>query len=209
MKSENSSESVCEFSANVETKEIVTEIPSKVTTDEAQNCPENCEKVNELTRQNEGINDLVGAEIGKYCQQTLGVKSDEVSEMKEVKIEMKQDAKVKVKKSKYPIIDEAAIAAMEITKRGLKVCEICNKEFARPVLLLKHMRVHTNAEKPFKCVMCNKAFGYKSSLKTHFEKHKAEMFKCNICEELYVTESELAEHSVSHSWDDCPDIDAV
>lgn len=208
-KSENSSENVCEFSANVETKEIDKEMPSKVTTDDAQNCPENVEKVNELTRQSEGKNDLGDAEIGKYSQQTLGVKTDAVSEMKEVKIEMKQDAKVKVKKSKYPIIDEAAIAAMEITKRGLKVCEICNKEFARPVLLLKHMRVHTNAEKPFKCVMCNKAFGYKSSLKTHFEKHKAEMFKCNVCEELYVTESELAEHSVSHSWEDCPDIDAV
>ncbi|KAL4217651.1 Sal-like protein 1 [Mactra antiquata] len=122
-------------------------------------------------------------------------------------VDKKNGNKVKSKKSKYPIIDEAAIASMEILQRGLKKCEICNKEFNRPNQLLTHMRTHT--EKQYKCVMCNKTFGYKSSLKTHFEKHKAEMYKCTICEELYTTEAELAEHSVTHSWDDCPDIDAL
>lgn len=113
------------------------------------------------------------------------------------------------KKANLVSVDEATVAAMEIVKRGIKHCDYCNKDFARPQLLLNHMRLHTGAEKPFKCVMCGKTFAYKASLKNHFEKHKSDMFKCNVCEELYTTEAELAEHSISHSWEDCPDLDAL
>ncbi|WAR18098.1 ZN879-like protein [Mya arenaria] len=112
-------------------------------------------------------------------------------------------------KKNMVIVDEAQVAAMDIVKRGLKHCEFCKRDFARPQLLLTHMRQHTGAEKPFKCVMCSKTFAYKASLKNHFEKHKAEMYRCTVCEELYTTETELAEHSVSHSWEDCPDLDAL
>ena len=146
-------------------------------------------------------------------------KSEEVVETKEIekpveevkeKVESSNHEKVvKGKKANLVAVDEATVAAMEIVKRGLKHCEFCKKDFARPQLLLNHMRLHTGAEKPFKCVMCGKTFAYKASLKNHFEKHKADMFKCNVCEELYVTESELAEHSVSHSWEECPDLDSL
>ena len=215
-KSQNFAEDFSESSANTETRDTVkTESES-----ETQSCPVNFksevdQNMYEFPNVNQIKQDMIGIESENDIKpETLyenesGEKSDLYFDKGGVMSDNKNENKVKVKKSKYPIIDEAAIAAMDITKRGLKVCEICNKEFARPVLLLKHMRTHTNAEKPYKCVMCNKAFGYKSSLKTHFEKHKAEMYKCNICEELYTTETELAEHSVSHSWDDCPDIDAV
>lgn len=125
------------------------------------------------------------------------------------KLESATAGKAKGKKANLVSVDEATVAAMEIVKRGLKHCEYCNKDFARPQLLLNHMRLHTGAEKPFKCVMCGKTFAYKASLKNHFEKHKSDMYKCNVCEELYTTEAELAEHSVSHSWDDCPDLDAL
>ncbi|XP_060600714.1 uncharacterized protein LOC132754136 isoform X2 [Ruditapes philippinarum] len=228
-KSQNFAENFSEISAISETKDTVktescvgpscTEIKVENVV-ENQNCPAKIKMVNdqsmyEFTKVNQMKEDISGVksennmEPDTLFENESGEKSDISFEKGEDISDIKNENKVKVKKSKYPIIDEAAIAAMDITKRGLKVCEICNKEFARPVLLLKHMRTHTNAEKPYKCVMCNKAFGYKSSLKTHFEKHKSEMYKCNICEELYTTETELAEHSVSHSWDDCPDLDAV
>ncbi|XP_045183059.2 uncharacterized protein LOC123541564 [Mercenaria mercenaria] len=220
-KADSFAENVSEISAINETKDAVkaetcvgssyTELKAENIV-EPQNCPESYmvesdQKVNDFVKMNEVKQELTEVESENDIKPEA-VFENVRGERSEMITEVKQENK-KVKKSKYPIIDEAAIAAMEITKRGLKVCEICNKEFARPILLLKHMRTHTNAEKPFKCVMCNKTFGYKSSLKTHFEKHKAEMYKCNICEELYTTETELAEHSVSHSWDDCPDLDAV
>ena len=51
-----------------------------------------------------------------------------------------------------------------------KICEYCNKVFAKPSMLVRHKRIHTG-EKPFNCNLCNRSFNQKNALQIHIQKH--------------------------------------
>ena len=49
-----------------------------------------------------------------------------------------------------------------------RTCHLCNKTLPSKSHLILHMRVHTG-ERPFKCLVCSRAFTQKGALKRHFD----------------------------------------
>jgi len=75
-----------------------------------------------------------------------------------------------------------------------KSCNICNKKFAKPSQLVRHMRVHTG-ERPFACLLCKKSFNQKNSLQTHMKKHTGERpHVCKFCKYAFTQKGNLKTH---------------
>ena len=75
-----------------------------------------------------------------------------------------------------------------------KSCNICNKKFAKPSQLVRHMRVHTG-ERPFACLLCKKSFNQKNSLQTHMKKHTGERpHVCRFCKYAFTQKGNLKTH---------------
>ena len=58
-----------------------------------------------------------------------------------------------------------------IHKKGIKICQVCGKLFAKKFDLQQHSRIHSG-EKPFQCALCLKRFTQNSNLKKHLNTHK-------------------------------------
>ena len=66
-------------------------------------------------------------------------------------------------------------------KRGHE-CDVCEKVFAKPSDLTRHMRTHTK-EKPYECEVCEKRFALAGTLQNHMRIHTNEKpYECDVCE---------------------------
>lgn len=73
-------------------------------------------------------------------------------------------------------------------------CEVCNKGFKLHYYLKLHSFTHTK-EKPFMCQQCGKGFITKGKLKRHMESHTGlKKFQCHICYKFFTRPSYLRIH---------------
>lgn len=88
-----------------------------------------------------------------------------------------------------------------------EVCKVCQKAFAHPSTLQKHMKyVHRRNEdreqamKPFSCRRCGKQFARKGSLVKHLELHlkvkEREVIRCSVdgCSKTFSSNSNRNRH---------------
>ena len=85
-------------------------------------------------------------------------------------------------------------------------CSECDKMFKTIQELKVHSVVHTG-QKPYSCNICNERFTQRSSLRTHYSRHKlgtvgCEDFSCTECGKLCKTFAALKSHSKSQHGSD-------
>ena len=67
------------------------------------------------------------------------------------------------------VIHEVNQIKMRLKKKNHHICDVCNKNFVKNSLLLRHKLIHDRV-RPFCCDLCSKKFNQKAILKTHIEK---------------------------------------
>ncbi|RDD37397.1 Protein glass [Trichoplax sp. H2] len=78
-------------------------------------------------------------------------------------------------------------------------CKICQKSFANPHCLSRHIRIHTG-EKPYQCNICKKAFNQSFHLTIHKRLHTGDLrYQCNICCRRFVQSNDLKKHYRTHT----------
>ena len=86
-----------------------------------------------------------------------------------------------------------------ITHTGEKLfkCVVCDREFGIRSSYMRHLLMHTREEK---CCMCPRNFKSKKGLESHLKIHDAaNTHKCDICGSLFISLDALRKHNRSHT----------
>ena len=80
------------------------------------------------------------------------------------------------------------------------MCSYCGKRFALKSNLQDHVNKHTGA-RPYKCDICQRAFGFRSMLMKHkiFVHSSEKPYKCGICQKGFKLMSLLQNHLTTHT----------
>lgn len=71
--------------------------------------------------------------------------------------------------------------------------------FATPTKLSRHLKTHS-PDQPYKCKICNKAFGHSGNYKIHLRMHTDERpFKCMVCNKGCRQAQDLEKHMRTHT----------
>ena len=78
------------------------------------------------------------------------------------------------------------------------LCMVCQKAFRNKQLAEVHIRTHTG-EKPFVCEFCQRSFAQFGNLQRHVRIHTGETpFKCTFCQKGFKNGSDCKQHEFTH-----------
>jgi uncharacterized Zn-finger protein len=83
-----------------------------------------------------------------------------------------------------------------------QIAQFVKKKYFKESSLKRHIKIVHGGEKDFKCMICDKMFGYKESLKEHITTihgMKKGRYQCTHCAKVFPRMNRLKKHEKIHT----------